>query len=134
MMPESMSLYLSGPMTGYPRFNYDAFEDATDRLRKAGYTVYSPHELDEDLGFREEGFDPDVPDSFTPEMRRMAMRHDLFVITTFADAVAVLPGWSQSKGARLEVEVAGAIGLRVAPVEAWLSEAEYREALRRAFR
>lgn len=132
MIPKS--LYLAGPMTGLPRFNYDAFEDATERLREAGYIVYSPHELDEALGLHEDGFDPDVPDSFTPAMRRKVMRFDLDVVLNHADAIAVLPGWSKSKGARLEVEVAGAIGKRVAPVEAWLTLVMAQEALGRAYR
>jgi hypothetical protein len=39
-------LYLSGPMTGYADKNFPAFVKATRQLRKVGYKVLSPHELD----------------------------------------------------------------------------------------
>lgn len=128
----NMSLYIAGPMSGYPRYNYDTFEEAATSLREAGYAVLSPHELDENLDLRD--FDPDVPGSFTIEHRHKAMRQDLDIVLNVADAVALLPGWEQSEGARLEVAVAEAIGKRARPVWTWLTEARLREALRRAYR
>lgn len=37
-------VYLSGPMTGLPDFNYPAFHDAAQRLRSIGHRVESPAE------------------------------------------------------------------------------------------
>jgi hypothetical protein len=51
-----MKVYLAGPMTGYPRWNFDAFDEAARQLRSDGHDVVSPHELD-----LERGFDPDAP-------------------------------------------------------------------------
>lgn len=126
------ALYVAGPMTGLPRYNYDAFEAATVALRDAGYLVYSPHELDANLDLR--GFDPDVPGSFTTDHRYTAMRADLDIVVNLATGIAVLDGWQDSKGATLEVAVAKAIGKPVGQVEEWITTAKAREALRRAYR
>lgn len=42
LMPERT--YLSGPMTGYPEFNYPAFKRISTDLRKRGWIIESPHE------------------------------------------------------------------------------------------
>lgn len=103
-----MKLYVAGPMTGLPRWGFDAFDAATAQLRDFGYSVYSPAEIE-----RESGFDPDAPVAdFTRERREEAMRRDLDLVL-FVDAVVVLPGWGGSTGARLEVDVANAVGTPV---------------------
>lgn len=104
-------LYLSGPMSGLPEFNYPAFEEATQCLRAAGYDVVSPHELD-----REAGVDPNV--EFTHTDRIAAMKRDLIAVLE-SDGVAVLPAWKASTGAQAEVATAHSISLPVQYVEAW---------------
>lgn len=37
-------IYLSGPMTGVPEYNYPAFNAEAARLRALGYTVENPAE------------------------------------------------------------------------------------------
>ena len=44
--PSTHTLYLAGPMRGYPRFNFDAFDKARHALRLRGYAVLCPAELD----------------------------------------------------------------------------------------
>lgn len=105
-MGEIKSLYLSGPMRGRPLFNFPAFHEATAFLREKGYEVFSPAEMDE-----EDGFDP-ASAVFTTEGLRKALKRDTETIFK-VDAVAVLPGWEASRGARLEVELALMIGLPV---------------------
>lgn len=111
-----MKLYLAGPMTGYPRWNFDAFHEAAARLRAAGYKVVSPAEIDEALGFN-----PDAPvAAFTKADLHAAMRRDLGTILYSVDGVALLPGWEDSHGAGVEVTVAQAVGLDVAPIETFI--------------
>jgi hypothetical protein len=93
-------IYLSGPMTGYPEFNYPAFRKAATVLRMQGLEVFDPSEcFDGDQGLSKEVY----------------MREDIAAVLK-ASIVVVLDGWEQSPGARLEVEVAKAIGV---PVESY---------------
>lgn len=90
-------VYLAGPMSGIPGFNFPAFHAAADRLRGRGYEVVNPAEND--------GGD-------TSRSWSYYMRQDIGHLLT-VDAVAVLPGWQQSRGASLEVTVARALELPV---------------------
>jgi len=111
-------------MTGYPEFNFPTFHAATSRLRAMGYEVVNPAELDAEL----DGFNPtcDRPHSLAHYMRR-----DLPAVLS-CDAVAVLPGWRESKGACLEVHVARECGLLVvdATTTAPVTETVLQEAQR----
>lgn len=111
-----MRLYLAGPMTGYPRWNFDAFTAAARALREAGYDVASPHEVD-----LANGFDPDAPVAdFTREDYARVLLEDLRVIAQDVDGVALLPGWLDSNGARAEVALADALGKPVGTVSGYL--------------
>lgn len=82
-------VYIAGPMTGYEDFNRPAFAEAAARLRSLGHVVVSPGELDE------AGHTPgDWP-------WKAYMRRDIVELMG-CDTIALLPGWAQSKGARLE--------------------------------
>lgn len=114
-----MRLYVAGPMTGYPRWNYAAFTDAAARLRAAGYQVTAPHEMDE-----ARGFDPDAPvDDFGRADYVTALLSDIHAVAA-ACGVAVLPGWSDSPGATAEVAFAAAIGIPFADVDDWVAAGE----------
>jgi hypothetical protein len=109
-------LYIAGPMTGCPRWNFDAFDEAAAALRAAGYDVVSPHEHDLEMGF-----DPDAPVAeYTLTQRYAAMRWDLAAVLD-VDGVATLRGWAYSTGADLEVRVARGVGLFAQPVDYWLT-------------
>lgn len=100
-----MKIYIAGPMRGIPLFNFPAFNEAETRLRAAGHTPINPAARD----VQEDGFDP-AKDEAKPF--DYYMRKDLPLVMD-CDAVAVLPGWRQSKGARLEVHVAQECGLQI---------------------
>jgi nucleoside 2-deoxyribosyltransferase len=109
-MASSMTIYIAGPMTGIPDFNYPAFREAETLLKDAGHTCLNPadSELENVSG---------APMPWTWYMRRaLAM-----VITS--DGIALLPGWENSPGANLEVTVARALQLPVMALNAWLANA-----------
>ncbi len=96
-----MRVYLSGPMTGLPEHNYPAFQEGREELRALGHEVLCPAEAGVVEGW-----------SWADYLRR-----DLVMVCD-AEAVVVLPGWAASKGARLEVHVAQALGMPVVPISA----------------
>ena len=104
-----LRLYLAGPMTGLPDLNRPAFHAAAAELRAAGYEVVNPAELDES----EPITDPDGPGAWERYMRR-----DIPHLCK-CDAVALLPGWTESQGAQLESLIANGLGMRQWGVVMW---------------
>ena len=103
-----MKIYLAGPMRGIPNFNFPAFAEATKILREEGHEVFSPAEKGEEKILSES---PDVQNAIA--FRRNVIEIDLTWICRHADAVALLPGWEKSSGARAEKATAEAIGLTI---------------------
>lgn len=95
-----MKLYVSGPMSNLPDLNFPAFHAAASRLRAAGYDVVNPAELN--------------PDSSMPWDQ--CMRADIKALCD-CDAIALMPGWMNSKGAHLELHIAHRIGLQIGTVD-----------------
>ena len=87
-------MYVSGPMTGLPEFNFPAFNIVADEFRAAGWEVRNPA----DKGIIDEWTWADY------------LRYDLREISE-CDAIYTLPGWRESKGARLEMHVASELGI-----------------------
>lgn len=87
-------VYLSGPMTGIADNNFPAFHALAAKLRAEGYEVVSPAEIQE------------------AETWELCLRADLRELCT-CDAIALMPGWENSKGANLELHVAHRLGMRV---------------------
>lgn len=92
--------YLAGPMTGYPLYNFPAFDAARDQLTAQGWRVISPADMDRAMGFNPE---TDTP---TPEFLTQVRRADTLAILDEADAIFMLPNWQYSKGARAEFALA----------------------------
>ena len=91
-----MRLYISGPMTSYPDENRAAFARAAARLRAEGHDVVSPAEI---------VTAPGAPWA-------ACLRADIAALVT-CDAIALLQGWPQSRGARAELSIALDLGLDV---------------------
>ena len=120
------SVYIAGPMRGIPDFNFPAFDAAATRLRDLGYDVCNPADRDRQQHGVEVNASPtgDLEDiKHTGFSLREALGYDVAWIAKHADAVAVLPGWEKSQGARAEVALAWALSLLVAPVDAFHSSA-----------
>jgi len=101
-----MRLYISGPMTDMPNHNYLAFNEAAKQLREAGYEVLNPAELD--LIEKKETWE---------ECLRRDIKYEVE-----CDGLALIFGWSESKGASLEKYIADQLGMPVATVEKFIKE------------
>lgn len=113
-----MRIYLAGPMTGLPDYNFPAFDHATKQLRALGHTVFNPAENDRDNGFDASGLEGHEAERLGFSVRR-ALKQDLSWICDHAEAVAVLPDWHRSKGALTETTLATALGIPFAPVSSF---------------
>ena len=108
-----MKIYVAGPMTGLPEWNYPAFNAAAAELRAEGHEVVNPAEMGERYGTADEiNADPQkFADLIIEELDALAT----------CDAIYLLPGWEKSPGTRRELEVALApynrLQIIVAPVE-----------------
>ena len=94
-----MTHYISGPMSGLPEFNFPAFERCARKLRGQGLCVVSPHE---------KGGEGEAGEAAWNKY----LRADIVAMMA-CDSIVLLPGWSRSKGARLELSIALALGFAV---------------------
>jgi hypothetical protein len=111
-----MKVYLAGPMRGYPNFNFPAFHEAAAHLRAQGHEVFNPAERDEHAHGKEVSDSPngDLADiTHTGFSHREAMKADMAWICDHAEAIALLPRWTGSRGARAEMALAECLGLKV---------------------
>lgn len=92
-------VYLAGPMSHYPDFNYHAFQAHARNLRAVGFEVANPAEINPDTSI---GW-------------RASMLRDIPHVLG-ADCIAVMPDWELSRGARLEVHIAQELGIPTLPV------------------
>jgi hypothetical protein len=94
-----LRIYIAGPMTGLPDYNYPAFNAEARVWRCRGFEVENPAE------------GPELP-SWAAYMRR-ALRQLLT-----CEAIVLLPGWTRSKGATVEWMLASLLGLQMVYHEA----------------
>ncbi len=102
-----MKIYLAGPMTGLPHFNFPLFNSVANKLRDAGHEVFNPAERDNEV----HGTDISVG-NITGDQLLATKQHgfslgdalgdDTQYICKQADAICMLPGWEYSSGARAE--------------------------------
>ena len=87
-------IYIAGPMTGLPQFNYPAFHAAAAELRAQGMEVFNPAEIT-----------PPVCGSWGGYMRQAIAQ------LVQCEAIFLLTGWQGSKGAMLENDIAEKLGM-----------------------
>lgn len=109
-----MKVYLAGPMRGIKAYNHPAFDRAAARLREEGHIVFSPAEHDREFMPEFDWLnltgDPHL-DGIPSKGLREAILTDLMWICEQADAMALLPGWQNSRGVSIEKPLADFIGL-----------------------
>lgn len=86
-----MRVYISGPMSGIADYNFPAFFAAEVELRDCGDTVLNPARNPKGLEYN--------------HYMDIAM-----AMIRASDAVCLLPGWENSKGAKAEVAYAESLG------------------------
>lgn len=107
--------YLSGPMTGIPRFNFPLFDAVAAELRRDGWYVYNPAEHDRETYPDIEdwpGFETGDPAGCPRFDRAAALAWDAEAIID-SHAIVMLPHWPGSAGARFERLVAELTGKNV---------------------
>jgi len=113
---EGDGVYIAGPMRGYEEFNFPAFHAAEMRMILGGWNPFNPARRDVE---RHDGVDISKGNVNGDESKaaedhefslRDALGEDCEWICHEADAIVMLPGFAESKGARAELALAEALG------------------------
>ena len=112
-------LYISGPMTGKPYFNFDAFFEAEKLLEAQGYKCLNPAREDEQQASLQGRVSVyDLPDDYDwnqwPDWldREEVAQRDLDGVRK-CDGIYMLDGWRDSDGALAEYHVAKWLGRQI---------------------
>lgn len=98
-----MIVYISGPITGLYLGNHAAFHDMHMKLIDMGHSVVNPHYVCRNLD----------PKKATHQDYMRACVQSMLA----CNAIVMLPGWENSKGAKVEKIVAESIGLEFIEVQ-----------------
>lgn len=105
------SIYIAGPMTGYPEFNFPAFKRAAEKYHHLGWTVFNPADKSsEEAVVAHSSFGEGDGAALVASgwSFREAYKWDTDRVIA-ADAIYMLKGWEASPGARGEHAVAMAM-------------------------
>ena len=108
-------IYLAGPMSGKPAYNLASFMEARRRLELVRYEVETPFDASNRVWKHLYGrdFNPFVDKvEYGSQDMSMVWLADMEILCR-ATAIAVLPGWMNSRGTRLEVQTAVLLGKKV---------------------
>lgn len=108
------TVYIAGPMTGYPRWNKAEFDHAESIIALRGQEPLNPFNLNpvperESHEFNNEEYEA---------LWQICMRKAVAAIAT-VDRIVVLSGWENSRGARVEVQLALDLGIPVETLGMW---------------
>ena|ERR1700733_2790240 len=100
-------VYLAGPMSGIPKFNFPAFIEAARELRDRGFEVVSPAEMDD---AEDSGAALASPDGCITAHAKVTnktwgdfLARDVKLIADSGiEGIVFLPDWTSSRGAKLE--------------------------------
>lgn len=110
-------IYIAGPMTGRELYNWPWFENTARVMRRMGWDVVTPTEIDEECGMvhAKRAADGTIIDVQTTELfdYEEILQRDFEAVRTCTH-ILLHPEWHQSSGARRELHVA--LGLGIQPV------------------
>ena len=106
MIDIGSTIYIAGPMRGYPLMNFPQFFYWQIQLENSGYKVINPAAEDCKRWFKDGWV-------FRESEWRDVLEYDKMLIRSQADALFVLDGWKDSEGALEEIELAVEIGIDV---------------------
>jgi hypothetical protein len=132
MQVSKLQIYIAGPMRGRKFLNFHAFDKARDLLESYGFRPISPADMD-----RQNGFDAtELPeDSDWCDMSKLGFSIDEAIARDvgalqWCDAIYLLSGWQNSKGAKAEKALAEWKGLAILYEEEFVEEDILEEAMR----
>ena len=109
------TIYIAGPMRGIEDFNFPAFDRQARVLKKQGWIVINPAEMD-----RQDGLPCNGPMEYDPsvnyedrEFMRDALKRDLVAICDRCTAMYMMSDFEHSRGAKTEWHLAKALGLEI---------------------
>ena len=112
MVKKRQTIYIAGPMTGHEAYNHRAFAAAQEFLQSMGWNAVTPFASNSVVWQRHYGrdFDPytDACDYGEPILNEM-IAEDIGALCR-AYAIALLPGWENSRGARIELVISLNLG------------------------
>ncbi len=98
-------IYIAGPMAGIPAFNYPAFNQWATTWRNINFHVENPAEIGAAFGTPEQI-------NADPCLLAAVMAADIKALKT-CEAIFLLNGWENSRGAKMELAAALAEGFEV---------------------
>ena len=120
------TLYIAGPMRGYPRLNWDEFFAAEDALQEAGYNTINPARIDKEQGVNPDDYNDGAPveQSLLQDIVRRDIDRLLGLDPDHGDGIALLDCASDSIGARAECSVADWLRLPHRHFKKWITAME----------
>lgn len=104
-------VYIAGKMSGLPNYNYPMFFKAEEILTRLGYEAFNPaHHSGDTL---EEAIATVHTD---PRPWEWYLKEDIKILLG-CDYIFLLPGWEDSRGARLEYHVASEVGIKILDIQ-----------------
>lgn len=115
-----MIVYISGPIAGAADLTFeekkDRFYRAATQFKSLGHEAVNPFEVS---ACSDMSCDPGQLADQPPGIHTWAcyLRHDLIVMLEKCNAIALLPRYQESPGARLELLIAEKLGFKVFSVD-----------------